>query len=155
MGFAGTGIISRFERDQAFPPVERLALLARKYPVDVHWLITGERAPGAHATDAELYKVIVRALRLAAALSLEVTEAIELDERDLQECMDRKSKGEPPHQDIPFYDEVLRSRMAYKIESLRLAKETEEWLRPLFEMLEHQRRQSEAGTDQARTGKKI
>jgi transcriptional regulator with XRE-family HTH domain len=140
MGFTANTIVSRFERGEAFPSADKLANLARKYPVDLHWLITGEDSPGQQEAERHLYEHLVREM-LPVVRSLQSL-FLERDrlESALATCIERKAQGLPADEEDPHYDAFLRREIASTNAMIEEAKQQDEWIRGMINALEKKHR---------------
>jgi len=85
LGFSANTIISRFEKNKSLPTTETLLILAQNPDVDLHWLITGQPAPG----NKRLEKIFYEALsKLAKYIAGGIKNLIQTRETRIAELAD-------------------------------------------------------------------
>jgi len=116
LGFSANTIISRFERNKSLPTVETLLVLAKNPDVDLHWLITGQPAPG----NKRLEKIYYTAVgKLAKYIAKGLKDLLQLRDIRLSELADlerEQKKGQEVDerfaQDLAFEIHQIQTELA-------------------------------------------
>lgn len=91
LGLKDSSQISRYETDKGFPSIPGLQALGSALTVDIHWLVTGEPAPGVFRAADQYFEMNHRYLPYVS-FKMEWL-SVELDKNDklFQELKDKKS----------------------------------------------------------------
>lgn len=124
--------VSRFESGLSEPSLKTLRKLSELFPIDLHYLITGEQSPAALQLERDRLKILADRIKYLGSTLGNVLRDREARARELEDNKKRQAKGE----DIePGFIEILESEIQAYDNELRTLGEDVPWVKEAMESI--------------------